>query len=471
MLFRDTVKALAKTRITPHLCHTRSVSVRAHHHQRGYLTPSMIDSQLIPAVVPDLSGVRENFPSFAQMINNQPIVFFDNPGGTQVPQQVIEATAEYYLFANANTHGAFATSQRTDTIIEEARLAMADLLNCDAHEIVFGPNMTTLTFAISRALARDLQPGDEIVTTTLDHDANIAPWRAIAEEKGLTIHQVAIDPTTCTLDMADMRAKITAKTKIVAVGYASNAVGTINDVATIIRWAREAGALSWIDAVQYVPHGPVDVRQLDCDFLACSAYKFFGPHLGIVYGKREHLDALRPYKVRPSSDATPDKFETGTLPHEQLAGLLGAVDYLSLVGTTYANAAPDAASSYSGRRRTLKIAMGAILAYERTLSSYLLTSLSLIPTATVYGLKSPTALQSRVPTVAVTIAGKTPRQLAEALADTGICAWDGNYYALELMERLGLEATGGALRLGLAHYNTTEEIDRCIKVLSEVARA
>ncbi|MBA3824815.1 MAG: cysteine desulfurase-like protein [Ktedonobacterales bacterium] len=425
----------------------------------------------IPTVAPDLAEVRAYFPSFEQQVNNHPIVFFDNPGGTQVPQQVIEATTEYYLYANANTHGAFATSQRTDTIIEEARLAVADLLNCDAHEVIFGANMTTLTFSLSRALGRTLVAGDEIIVTTLDHDANIAPWRAVAEERGLVIRQIDIDPKTCTLDMDALHAAMNDRTKLVAVGYASNAVGTINDVATIVHWAHDVGALCWIDAVQYVPHGPVDVRQLDCDFLAFSAYKVFGPHIGVVYGKQALLEGLRPYKVRPASDATPDKFETGTQPHELFAGLLGAIDYLSLLGNTHAAPTPEAASDYSGRRRALKIAMGSILAYERTLSAYLLTALSLVPNLTLYGLTNPTDMTRRVPTVALTMRDQTPRALAEALAEVGICAWDGNYYAVELMERLGLEATGGALRLGLTHYNTPEEIDRCIAVLSQLSRA
>jgi cysteine desulfurase family protein (TIGR01976 family) len=430
----------------------------------------MLNMPYVPSTAPDLAGIREYFPSFAQQVNGKPIIFFDNPGGTQVPQQVIEAITEYFLYANANTHGAFVTSQRTDTIINEARIAMADLLNCDRSEIVFGPNMTSLTFAFSRALARTLQPGDEIVVTTLDHDANIAPWKAIAQDRGCIVQQVGIDPKTCTLNMEDMRAKITQRTKIVAVGYASNAVGTVNDIATIIQWAKEVGALSWIDAVQYVPHGPVDVQALDCDFLAFSAYKVFGPHIGVVYGKQAHLTRLQPYKVRPASDEAPEKFETGTQTHELLAGLLGTIDYLSTIGNVYANAEPDAANNYTGRRRALKIAMGSIVAYERTLSSYLLTSLSMIPSITLYGLRSPTDVHRRVPTVAVTMSGKTPRQLAEALAEQGICAWDGNYYAIELMEHLGLEASGGALRLGLTHYNTTEEIDRCIEVLTRLAR-
>ena len=397
------------------------------------------------------------------------MIFFDNPGGTQVPQQVIEATAEYYLYANANTGGAFVTSQRTDTIIDEARLAVADLLNCTAQEVIFGPNMTTLTFSLSRALGRTFQAGDEIVTTTLDHDANIAPWRAIAHDLGLVIRQVDIDAKNCTLNMDAMREAITAKTKLVAVGYASNAVGTINDVETIIGWAKEVGALTWIDAVQYVPHGPVDVRQLDCDFLCFSCYKIFGPHIGVVYGKRAILERLVPYKVRPASDEIPDKFETGTQAHELLAGLLGTIDYLTLIGNVHANASADAASGYTGRRRALKIAMGSILAYERTLSAYLLTSLSLVPGVTIYGIQSPTEVHRRVPTVAIRLKGKEPRQVAEFLGNQGICVWDGNYYAIELMERLGIHDSGGAVRLGLAHYNTSQEIDRCIAALSSMA--
>ncbi|HEU0028460.1 MAG TPA: aminotransferase class V-fold PLP-dependent enzyme, partial [Ktedonobacterales bacterium] len=261
----------------------------------------------------DLDAIRKQFPSLTGPAHGQPAIYVDNPGGTQVPQRVIEAVGRYYLDMNANTHGAFLTSQRTDKLLAEAHAAMADFLNApDPREIVFGPNMTSLTFAISRSIGRTLQPGDEVVVTALDHDANVSPWRMMAEDRGLTLRVVDVDLTTCALDMADARAKITPKTKVVAVGYASNAVGTINDVATIIGWAREVGALTYIDAVQYAPHAPVDVQALGCDFLACSAYKFFGPHQGIVWGKREHLERLTPYKVRPASDAIPDRWETGT---------------------------------------------------------------------------------------------------------------------------------------------------------------
>ncbi|MGP8142633.1 MAG: aminotransferase class V-fold PLP-dependent enzyme [Terriglobales bacterium] len=249
----------------------------------------------------DLAWVREQFPALAQTINQNPAVFMDGPGGTQVPQRVIDAMADYLAHNNANTHGAFPTSRNTDRTIDEARAAMGDFLNCDADEIVFGPNMTTLTFAMSRALGRELGPGDEIVLTLLDHDANFSPWKALQEEdKGVVIRSVKFNHADCTLDMHDLAAKIGDRTRIVAVGYASNAVGTINNAAEVVRLARQAGALSYIDAVHYAPHRPIDVRALDCDFLVCSTYKFFGPHLGVLYGKREHLQRLHPYMSGPT---------------------------------------------------------------------------------------------------------------------------------------------------------------------------
>ncbi len=289
----------------------------------------------------DLTWIRAQFPALAQEVNGHPAVFFDGPGGTQVPQRVIDAVADYLTYHNANTHGAFATSRRTDETIDAARAAMADFLGCAADEVVFGPNMTTLTFAISRAFGRDIRPGDEIVLTRLDHDANVAPWKAL-EEQGAIIRMVDIDTEECTLDMADMARAIGPRTKLVAVGYASNAVGTINDVATITRMAHAVGALVYIDAVHYAPHGPIDVRALDCDFLACSPYKFFAPHMGVLYGKREHLARLRPYKVRPASDDVPDRWETGTKNHEGLAGVTAAIEYLAELGSASSQQRPDA---------------------------------------------------------------------------------------------------------------------------------
>jgi cysteine desulfurase family protein (TIGR01976 family) len=422
----------------------------------------------------NLSPYRRYFPALARTIKNKQAIYFDNPGGTQVAQQVIDAIVAYFLESNANTQGAFVTSQRTDQVIAAARSAMADFLHAASPgEIVFGPNMTTITFAFSRAIGKALQAGDEIVVTTLDHDANVAPWLAL-QERGVIIRTVDVHPEDVTLDMQDMRAKINERTRLVAVGYASNAVGTINDVATVIRWAHEVGALAWIDAVQFAPHGPIDVQALDADFLVCSSYKFFGPHLGILYGKAEHLERFPAYKVRPASDKAPDRWETGTQNHEGLAGLLGAIDYLALLGREQDNhykeafTADTAGRPYNARQRELKLAMQAIMDFERRLSAQLLAGLREIRDLQVYGITNPQDFARRVPTVACIIKDHTPRELAEYLAGHGIFAWDGNYYALGIMERLGLEEHGGALRLGMAHYNTPEEIDRVLDALERL---
>jgi cysteine desulfurase family protein (TIGR01976 family) len=407
----------------------------------------------------DLTWIRAQFPALAQEVNGHPAVFFDGPGGTQVPQRVIDAVADYLTYHNANTHGAFATSRRTDETIDAARAAMADFLGCAADEVVFGPNMTTLTFAISRAFGRDIRPGDEIVLTRLDHDANVAPWKAL-EERGAVIRMVDIDTEECTLDMADMARAIGPRTRLVAVGYASNAVGTINDVATITRMAHAVGALVYIDAVHYAPHGPIDVRALDCDFLACSPYKFFAPHMGALYGKREHLARLRPYKVRPASDDIPDRWETGTKNHAGLAGVTAAIEYLAELGQRIKPA--------TTRRTALVQAMEAIKAYERGLSERLIAGLLAIPGLTFYGISDPARFDMRTPTAAVRLAGRTPRELAEALGRRGIFCWDGNYYAINLTERLGVEADGGILRIGLVHYNTVEEIELLLESLNEL---
>jgi cysteine desulfurase family protein (TIGR01976 family) len=417
----------------------------------------------------DLAAIRAAFPSLGLKFNERPVVYFDNPGGTQVPQVCIDAIAQYLSGANANTGGAFLTSQRTDAILDEAHAAMSDFLNAaDPREIVFGANMTTLTFALSRAIGRALQPGDEIVVTALDHDANIAPWLALEEERGVVVRTADFDPATCTLDMDDLRGKITEKTKLVAVGYASNAVGTINDVATVIGWAREARAYSFIDAVQFAPHGPIDVQALGCDFLVCSSYKFFGPHLGVLYGRLPLLESLAAYKVRPAQNTPPGKWETGTLNHECLAGLVGTLAYLADLGRPLVGEHAATFPGMTGRRLELHAAMAAIQAHERTLAARLLAGLAEIPGVHIYGLTSEDELTRRVPTVAMTLEGWTPRALAEKLAEQGIFCWDGNYYALALMERLGLEERGGALRIGMAHYNTADEVDRLLAALREL---
>jgi cysteine desulfurase family protein (TIGR01976 family) len=408
----------------------------------------------------DLDWVRAQFPSLAQTVNGQPATFLDGPGGTQVPQRVIDAISDYLKRDNANTCGAYATSRHTDAMIAGARSAMADFMGCDPDEIVFGPNMTSLTFAISRSIGRELGPGDEIVLTHLDHDANVSPWRAL-EERGVTIRMAEIHGDDCTLDLDDLAGKITDRTKLVAVGYASNAVGTINDVAEIIRLAHERGAMAYIDAVHYAPHGPIDVRALDCDFLVCSTYKFFGPHMGVLYGKREHLKRLEPYKVRANTNAIPNCWEWGTLNHECIAGITACVDYLADLGR---HVNPSA----SGRRVALLAGYDAIQKHERGLMENLIGGLLAIPGLKLYGISDPKRFDQRCPTIAVRIKGHTPLELATQLGERGFFTWDGNYYALNLTERLDVEKDGGFLRIGLAHYNTGDEVERLLAALREI---
>jgi len=418
----------------------------------------MPTATLTPAL--DIHWVRSQFPALAQAINGYPAAFLDGPGGTQVPQRVIDAISDYLRRDNANTGGAYQTGRNTDIMIAGARAAMADFLNCAAEEVVFGPNMTTLTYAISRSIGRELKPGDEIVLTRLDHDANVSPWTAL-EERGVIIRWVNFRHEDCTLDMADLAAKINSKTKLVAVGYASNAVGTINPVKEIVRLARQAGALSYIDAVHYGPHGLIDVADLDCDFLVCSTYKFFGPHMGVLFGKREHLDRLRPYKVRPLTDASPNRWEWGTLNHECIAGITACVDYIASVGY---HVQPEAKS----RRAAIVAAHAAIHEHERAITRRMLSGLQEIPGLKIYGITDPARLDERCATLAVRIDGHTPLQLATKLGDRGIFTWDGNYYAINVSEALGVEKSGGFLRIGFVHYNTMDEADRTLTALREI---
>jgi cysteine desulfurase family protein (TIGR01976 family) len=408
----------------------------------------------------DLTWVRAQFPALAQKVNGQPAVFLDGPGGTQVPRRVIDAIADYLARNNANTGGAYLTSRNTDRMIAEARSAMGGFLNCDADEIVFGPNMTTLTYAMSRALGRDLGPGDEIVLTLLDHDANFSPWKAL-EEKGVTIRTVKFNEEDCTLDMQDLAAKIGERTKLMAVGYASNAVGTINNVAEVVRLARQAGALSYIDAVHYAPHGAIDVRALDCDFLVCSTYKFFGPHMGVLYGKREHLKQLRPYKVRPNTQNIPNCWEWGTLNHECIAGIKACVDYWEALGR---RANPEVAT----RRAAILAAHEATHRHERKMTEKMIAGLLAVPGLKLYGISDAQRFENRCATFAVRIEGHTPLELATKLGERGLFTWDGNYYALNLTEQLDVERLGGFLRIGLVHYNAMEEVERLLAALREI---
>ncbi len=408
----------------------------------------------------DLGWVRSQFPALSQTVNGHPAVFLDGPGGTQVPQRVIDAISDYLVHSNSNMGGAFATSWRTNAVVENARAAMADFFGSDADEVVFGANMTSLTYAITRSIGRELKPGDEIVLTQLDHDANISPWVAL-EESDAVIKFADINEADCTLDMDDLASKITKRTKIVTVGYASNAVGTINPVREIVRMAHKAGAMAFIDAVHYAPHGPIDVRELDCDFLVCSTFKFFGPHMGVLYGKREHLTRLRPYKVRANSEKIPGRWEWGTLNHEGIAGITACVDYLADLGR---QVAPSAHS----RRAALLAAYGAIQQYERGLIERLITGLLKVPGLKFYGISDAKRFAERCPTVAVRISSHTPRDLATKLGERGFFTWDGNYYAINLAERLKVQQYGGCLRIGLAHYNTAEEVDRLLAALHEI---
>jgi len=412
-----------------------------------------------------LAAIRTQFPALAQQMNDLPVIFLDNPGGTQTPAAVIAAMSDYLTYHNANRGGPFVTSQRSDAIIEEAHAAVADLLHAALpDEIIFGPNMTTLTFSISRALGRNWGPGDEIIVTRLDHDANITPWVMMAADRGVTVRWADFNPDDCTLDMEGLRGLLNERTRLLAVGYASNATGTINDVATLTRWAHAVGALIFVDAVQYAPHGPVDVQALGCDLLACSAYKFFGPHLGILYGRYDLLDRLTAYKVRPAKNKPPHKFETGTQNHEGIAGALAAVNYLAQLGQA------DTGASAS-RRQQLQAGMEAIQRYDQVLNAAILTELEGLPGVTVHGITDPDRLHWRVPTVSFSMAGQHPAVIAAALAERGIFVWYGNYYALAVTERLGLEEQGGMVRVGAVHYNTLDEIARLGAALRQILHA
>lgn len=407
----------------------------------------------------DIAWVREQFPSLQLQVNGRPAAFLDGPAGTQVPRQVMDAVQKYFLEANANTYGAFLTSRRTNEVISSARAAMADLFNCAPDEVVFGQNMTTITLGLSRAIGRELKPGDEILLTTLDHDANFSPWAALAE-KGIVIRKVDIHESDCTLDLDDLKSKLNSKTKLVAVGYASNIVGTINPVGEITRLAHAAGAMIYIDAVHYAPHGPIDVQALDCDFLVCSPYKFFGPHMGTLYGKRHLLEKFKPYKVRPATDTVPECWETGTQVQELIAGIQASVEYLAELGR---RCDPSAQT----RREALLAAYRSTVPYERALVTRLIEGLLALPGLRFFGISDPQRFYERCSTVSFRLPKGTPTELATFLGDRGIFTWDGNFYALNFTERLGVEQHGGVLRAGLVHYNTVAEVDRLLAALHD----
>ena len=416
----------------------------------------------------DLHTIRQQFPSL-----DRPAIFLDNPAGTQISKPSLDRINRYLLENNANHEGMFETSRKSDEILHETHATMADFLNASrSEEIIFGNNMTTLTLHMSRSLARNLQVGDNILVTRLDHDANIAPWMLVAEDKGCNLLWVDIDVEDGTLDLDDFARALEKKPKIAAFGYASNLLGTVNPVKKLTKMAKDAGALVYIDAVQYAPHGPIDVQDIGCDFLVCSSYKFFGPHAGALYGKYDLLNELKAYKVRPASDELPYKFETGTQNHEGIAGVLGALEYFEWLGRQFGAEQEKAwkEAGFSGRKLELKKGMSAMRAYESELSKALIGIVESVPGTHIYGITDFDRLDERVPTVSFTVEGKDPEQLAKAIGDENIYVWNGHNYALAIVERLELLEAGGMIRVGPVHYNTLDELEKFGDVLKKVAK-
>lgn len=404
----------------------------------------------------DVASVRAQFPALAAAGGTR--IHFDNPAGTQVPVSVVERMREVLLYANANLGGHFETSVTAGVVVAEARAAMADYVNAaDADEIVFGQNMTTIAFHVARSLGRLFVPGDEIVLTRIEHDANVAPWLALAQDHGLTVRWLDLDPERHELKLEALPDLLTPRTRLVCVGYASNVLGTVTDVRAVAQLARAAGALVFVDAVHYAQHGRIDVQALGCDMLACSPYKFFGPHQGALWARRSLLERLEPYKVRPAPDAPPDRFELGTQSHEGLAGVAAAIDYLATLGEG------------DTRRARLDAAMRAIRAYEASLTEHLIDELARVPGVRIHGIADRARFDRRVPTVSFTMRDRTPAQLARALGERGVCTWHGHSYAIEPIGALGLLQSGGVLRVGLVHYNTHEEIERFVGILRALA--
>jgi len=403
--------------------------------------------------IASVEEIRAHFPALERRHNGYPVAYFDGPGGTQVPRPVVEAMSDYLYHHNANTHWAYPTSAETDALIESARVALADFFNADSTEIAFGLNMTTLTFHLARTLGYRFSAGDEIVVTELDHHGNVAPWHQLAKERGVEIRTVKMDTATGQLDWPTFEQCVTPRTKLVAVGAASNALGTINDVARAVRLAREAGALVFVDAVHYAPHELVDVRAMDCDFLACSAYKFYGPHIGVLYGRRGLLEALDFPRLLPAPDYAPDRAETGTQNHEGMVGAAAAVDFLASL------------AAGGTRRECLQSAFAGLHERGVRLLTKLWEGLAAIEGVRLYG---PPPAAPRTPTVSLTLAGQPSLAVAEFLAARGLFASNGDFYAWTVVERLGL-VEEGLLRIGCACYTTDEEIDRLLEAVRELA--
>ena len=415
----------------------------------------------------EIDAVRKEFPALSLKDNGKERIYLDNPGGTQVPRQVLERMEHYLIHTNANHGGHFRTSIESDKVLEDAHKAMADLLNAKSKdEIVFGANMTTLTFAVSRSIARLLKPGDTIMLTRMDHDGNVGPWLHLAGDLGLEVRWLNFDFKTYEYDLDEAANLLKdGSVKLAAINYASNCLGTINDVKAITELAHNTDTMVFVDAVQYVPHGPTDVQNIGCDFLVCSPYKFFGPHQGVLWGKAELLFSLEAYKVRPADNNPPGKFETGTQLHEGQAGTLGVLEYIEWIGKTMGGEFQVDFPNFEGRRLHLHTAMLAIQEYEQTLSSRLIEGLQNLSNVDVKGISDKKKQSHRVPTVSFTVKNQNPKDIAMKLAAENIYVWHGHNYALEAIRQLGLEDSGGVVRIGPVHYNTVEEIDRTLEVL------
>lgn len=415
----------------------------------------------------DVNSIRAQFPALSRTVNGFPAVYFDSPGGTQVPQRVIDRMVDYMINHNANTGGAFITSIENDAVILEARKSFRDLFGCSWNEVSFGENSTAINFRLSHALARDLNPGDEIIITDIDHDANRSPW-TILTERGVTVKSVRVDASTCTLDMHDYKSKLSSKTKIVAFNYASNAVGTITDAKAIIQLAHQAGAITVVDAVHYALHGVIDVRDLDVDFLFCSAYKFFGPHIGVLYSKQERLEKLRALKVSAQKDVVPEKFETGTLNHEGLAGAAEAIEFIADAGAKNLELVSDSESHLNDRRKKIIAGVRVFEEHEMPMAVSFKEELSNIDGLTLY---APPRGHPCTSTISFRIKDIPPMHIAKRLAEKGIFLWAGGFYAVALMKSFGVSETGGLVRIGLAPYNTQEEIDRTLAEIRSIAKS
>ena len=405
--------------------------------------------------------VRRAFPAMKRRVNGFPAAYLDGPGGYQVPQTVIDAVTDYLINANANVEGAYETSRKTDRMLEDAREMFADFFNCDADEVSFGANMTTLSFALSQALVREMKPGDKVLITEIDHEGNRGPWEQL-RDRGIVVEEVAVDTEKCVLDFEDLKRRLTPGTKLVAVNYASNAVGTISDVKAVARMAHAVGALALVDAVHFAAHRPIDVQEIGADFLLCSVYKFFGPHIGVLYAKKEVMAKLRTLRLRPQKDYPPCKIETGTLHQEGIAGSIAAVEFIADVGEKYGKGIAGASS----RREKIVAGLEAFDVYEEEVTQYLRDGLKGIDGIRVYG---PPAGHPRTSTVSFTYAGLTPFEVADFLGEKGLFVWHGDFYATRLVERLGLMEKGGLVRIGIAPYNTKEEIDRLLGCLNDPA--